>query len=140
PRGGEVLLETRSEAYRPERHARRRNDPRRVALRAPGAASRAAARGPDRGGRGPRLAPGRPWGGGGAVEGKGVVATTVHSLQVVEADLPATAHDFFLDLIVTPEETIRPRRRRGQPKGILPDHLSEEQRRAIPALRELGIR
>jgi 5-formyltetrahydrofolate cyclo-ligase len=76
----------------------------------------------------------------GAIDGKTVVATTVHPMQVFAGDLPVTAHDFYLDLIVTPEETIRPRRRRRQPKGILPDHLSDEQRRAIPALRELGIR
>ncbi len=76
----------------------------------------------------------------GAIDAKTVVGTTVHPIQVVAAELPATAHDFFLDLIVTPEETIRPKRRRRQPKGILPAHLSEEKRRAIPALRELGIR
>jgi 5-formyltetrahydrofolate cyclo-ligase len=75
----------------------------------------------------------------GAIDGKTTVATTVHPIQLVNGDLPVTAHDFFLDLIVTPEETIRPRRRR-QPKGILRDHLSDEKRREIPALRELGIR
>ena len=74
----------------------------------------------------------------GAIDAKTVVATTVHPLQVVGDDLPATAHDFFLDLIVTPEETIRPKRRRRQPKGILPAHLSEEKRSEIPALRELN--
>jgi len=76
----------------------------------------------------------------GAIDDKTVVATTVHPLQVVEGNLPATAHDFFLDLIVTPERTIRPRRRGRQPNGVLPAHLSDEKRRAIPALRELGIR
>ena len=75
----------------------------------------------------------------GAIDGKTAVATTVHPIQLVAGDLPATAHDFFLDLIVTPEETIRPRRRRRQPKGILSAHLSAEQRRAIPALRGLGV-
>jgi 5-formyltetrahydrofolate cyclo-ligase len=76
----------------------------------------------------------------GAIDAKTVVATTVHPIQVVENDLPVTAHDFFLDLIVTPEETIRPPRRRRQPKGVLPAHLSDEHKHAIPALRELGIR
>lgn len=76
----------------------------------------------------------------GAIDGKTAVATTVHPLQVVDGDLSATAHDFLLDLIVTPGETIRTRRRRRQPKGVLPDHLSDEKRRAIPALRELGFR
>ena len=76
----------------------------------------------------------------GAIDAKTVIATTVHPIQLVADDLPATAHDFFLDLIVTPEETIRPKRRRRQPKGILPTHLSEEKRRAIPALRALRVR
>jgi 5-formyltetrahydrofolate cyclo-ligase len=75
----------------------------------------------------------------GAIDAKTLVATTVHPIQLVSEDLPATAHDFFLDLIVTPEETIRPKRRR-QPKGILRAHLSDEKRRGIPALRELGVR
>jgi 5-formyltetrahydrofolate cyclo-ligase len=76
----------------------------------------------------------------GAIDSKTVVATTVHPIQVVPDELPSTAHDFFLDLIVTPRELIRPSRRRRQPKGILPAHLSDEQRRVIPALRELGTR
>ena len=75
----------------------------------------------------------------GAIDAKTVIATTVHPIQLVADQLPATAHDFYLDLIVTPEETIRPKRRRRQPKGILSAHLSDEKRRAIPALRELGI-
>jgi 5-formyltetrahydrofolate cyclo-ligase len=75
----------------------------------------------------------------GAIDDETVVATTVHPIQLVAGDLPVTAHDFFLDLIVTPEETIRPKRGRCQPKGILPAHLSAEKRREIPALRELGI-
>ncbi len=73
----------------------------------------------------------------GAIDGKTVTATTIHPLQLVDEDLPVTPHDFFLDLIVTPEEVLRPARRR-QPKGVLPDHLSDEQRNGIPALGELG--
>ena len=76
----------------------------------------------------------------GAVDAKTAVATTVHPIQLTDGVLPATAHDFFLDLIVTPHETIRPPRRGRQPKGILRDHLSDEKRQAIPALRELNIR
>jgi 5-formyltetrahydrofolate cyclo-ligase len=41
-----------------------------------------------------------------------VVATTVHPLQVLEEELPETAHDFRLDLIVAGEEVIRCRRTR----------------------------
>jgi 5-formyltetrahydrofolate cyclo-ligase len=76
----------------------------------------------------------------GAIDSTTVVATTVHPLQVVAVELPVTAHDFFLDIIVTAEETIRTKQRRRQPKGILPAHLSDEQREAIPALRDLEFR
>jgi 5-formyltetrahydrofolate cyclo-ligase len=73
----------------------------------------------------------------GAIDRRTVVATTVHDLQVLDADVPITPHDFFLDLIVTPSAVLRPRRRR-QPKGVLIDHLTPEQRREVPALRELA--
>jgi 5-formyltetrahydrofolate cyclo-ligase len=76
----------------------------------------------------------------GAIDERTVVATTVHALQVVDEDLPVTAHDFFLDLIVTPEEVIRPPRTgRPQPAGILAEHLDAGRRAAIPILRELGF-
>lgn len=62
-----------------------------------------------------------------------VVATTVHPLQLVDADLPETDHDFRLDLIVTPDEVVRcPGGRR--PPGILWDHLDDDKVEAIPAL------
>ena len=65
-----------------------------------------------------------------------VIVTTVHPLQVVDEDLPDTEHDFRVDLIATPEETIRcPRTRR--PSGILWDHLDEEKISSIPALQAL---
>jgi 5-formyltetrahydrofolate cyclo-ligase len=61
------------------------------------------------------------------------IATTVHPIQVVDADLPETDHDFRVDLIVTPDEVISsPRRRR--PPGILWDHLDPEKIDAVPAL------
>jgi hypothetical protein len=47
--------------------------------------------------------------------------------------IPETAHDFSVDLIVTPEQVIRcdnPRR----PKGIVWDELKEDQIAAIPLL------
>lgn len=65
-----------------------------------------------------------------------VTATTVHSLQVVDEELPETEHDFSLDLIVTPDEVIRcgsPRR----PRGIVLEHLTPEKANAIPVLAHL---
>ena len=68
-----------------------------------------------------------------------VVATTVHDAQVVEAGrIPVTAHDFPLDLIVTPGEVIHCRGRRRRPAGKLRwDELTEDKIAAIPLLRRL---
>jgi 5-formyltetrahydrofolate cyclo-ligase len=63
-----------------------------------------------------------------------LIATTVHSLQVIDTPIPTRAHDFYVDLIVTPEETIScsaPHR----PAGILWEQLAPSQMTAIPALR-----
>ncbi|WP_367131912.1 5-formyltetrahydrofolate cyclo-ligase [Saccharothrix sp. HUAS TT1] len=61
------------------------------------------------------------------------IVTTVHALQVVDDELPETAHDFSVDVIVTPETTIRcPEPRR--PQGLLWDELSAEKIAAIPVL------
>jgi 5-formyltetrahydrofolate cyclo-ligase len=62
-----------------------------------------------------------------------VIATTVHTLQVVDGPVPETAHDFRVDLVVTPVEVIEcgPARR---PAGLYWDHLSPEQIAAIPVL------
>lgn len=65
-----------------------------------------------------------------------VVATTVHAVQVLDEDLPETEHDFRVDLVVTPDETIRCRQTSSshRPPGIIWDHLDEEKIAAIPAL------
>ena len=65
------------------------------------------------------------------------LATTVHPLQVLDEELPETEHDFRVDLVVTPDETLttpRPRR----PPGILWDHLTPEKIAAIPVLSRAG--
>jgi 5-formyltetrahydrofolate cyclo-ligase len=61
------------------------------------------------------------------------IVTTVHQLQVVDDELPETAHDFSVDLILTPQETITcgPARR---PAGIIADHLTAAKIRDIPVL------
>lgn len=61
------------------------------------------------------------------------IVTTVHALQVVDDELPETAHDFSVNVIVTAGTTIRcPEPRR--PRGLLWDELSAEKIAAIPAL------
>jgi 5-formyltetrahydrofolate cyclo-ligase len=59
-------------------------------------------------------------------------------LQIVRGIVPETAHDFRVDLIVTPEEVLRPGRGRRQPAGIIVRDLSDEIRRSVPALRALS--
>jgi len=75
----------------------------------------------------------------GCVDERTRIATTVHPLQIVRSALPETEHDFRLDLIVTPDDVLRPRRSRRQPGGIIARHLTEEIRENVPALRTLGL-
>jgi 5-formyltetrahydrofolate cyclo-ligase len=63
------------------------------------------------------------------------IATTVHTLQIVDENLPETEHDFSLDRIVTPTELVRcgaPRR----PLRLFKDRLADSQIQAIPVLRQ----
>lgn len=61
------------------------------------------------------------------------IVTTVHSLQVVDDELPETEHDFSVDVIVTPEDVIRCANAR-RPRGLVWDDLSAEKIAAIPVL------
>jgi 5-formyltetrahydrofolate cyclo-ligase len=65
------------------------------------------------------------------------VITTVHELQVIAEPIPMTAHDVPLDVIVTPERVIRPRRRERKPRGIIWAELTAAQLAAMPPLRRL---
>ncbi|MEU9332194.1 5-formyltetrahydrofolate cyclo-ligase [Streptomyces sp. NPDC048290] len=62
-----------------------------------------------------------------------LIATTVHKLQVVDAEIPESSHDFRVDLIVTPERIIEcpPHER---PRGILWESLKAEMIAEIPVL------
>ena len=73
----------------------------------------------------------------GVVDDRTPVLTTVHELQVVRAAIPMTPHDVPVDLVVTPERVIRPRRRAPKPKGIRWRALSDEQVGAMPVLARL---
>jgi 5-formyltetrahydrofolate cyclo-ligase len=75
----------------------------------------------------------------GLVDARTVIATTVHDVQVRSAgEIPVTAHDFGVDLIVTPTRLIRVSRhgRRRTPK-VRWDELTDEKIAAIPLLRGL---
>lgn len=75
----------------------------------------------------------------GVIDDDTAVATTVHELQVLEAgEIPVTAHDVPLDLIVTPERVIDCRDPRGpRPDGVRWDELTEEKIDSIPLLQRL---
>jgi 5-formyltetrahydrofolate cyclo-ligase len=69
-----------------------------------------------------------------------ILCTTVHELQVLEpGEIPMTAHDFRIDLVVTPERVIECRRPGGRAKAgrIRWEELSEEKIAAIPLLARL---
>ncbi|MER7399687.1 5-formyltetrahydrofolate cyclo-ligase [Streptomyces sp. NPDC000151] len=62
-----------------------------------------------------------------------VVVTTVHARQVLDEKLPATTHDFGVDLIVTPDEIITCRTPH-RPAGLIWEDLAAEKIASIPAL------
>jgi 5-formyltetrahydrofolate cyclo-ligase len=62
------------------------------------------------------------------------IATTVHSLQVVDEQLPEAGHDFSLDVIITPDEIIPCPQPGHRPAGLIWDNLSSEKITAIPIL------
>jgi 5-formyltetrahydrofolate cyclo-ligase len=69
------------------------------------------------------------------------VVTTVHPLQILDEALPEATHDFRVDLIVTPDEVLRPSRRsRRRPPGIVWAELSQAKIEEIPLLRRMASR
>ena len=65
------------------------------------------------------------------------ITTTVHPLQLLDEELPETAHDFRVEIVATPDAVIHARRTR-RPPGIIWDDLDDAKRESIPALRRLG--
>lgn len=69
----------------------------------------------------------------GLVTGVTTIVTTVHDLQLLDERLPETAHDFRVDVVVTPRRVARTKAG-PRPSGILWDHLGSQKRAEIPAL------
>jgi len=65
-------------------------------------------------------------------------ATTVHEIQVVDEAIPTTTEDVPMDLIATPERSVRTGAREEKPGGVAWDRLEESRLREIPVLE--GIR
>ncbi|WP_410766466.1 5-formyltetrahydrofolate cyclo-ligase [Haloferax sp. DFSO60] len=73
----------------------------------------------------------------GAVSEETAIVTSVHELQVCD-DAPAPdAHDVPMDLVVTPERTIRTETPYSRPTGIQWEALSDEQIAEMPVLQQL---
>lgn len=71
----------------------------------------------------------------GLIDSTSVIATTVHSSQILEdGTIPVTDHDFPLDLIVTPNEVVRTETNLSRPVGIIEEQLDASKRESIPAL------
>jgi 5-formyltetrahydrofolate cyclo-ligase len=69
----------------------------------------------------------------GLVDESTTIVTTVHPLQLLDEELPETAHDFRVDIIVTPDDVVRTHARRRSP-GIVWEDLDTETVQAIPVL------
>jgi 5-formyltetrahydrofolate cyclo-ligase len=76
----------------------------------------------------------------GLVDASTVVVTTVHEVQVRPAgQIPTTAHDIAVDLVVTPDRTITTRRGRRRVPTLDWNALSDEKIAAIPLLARLAV-
>jgi 5-formyltetrahydrofolate cyclo-ligase len=77
----------------------------------------------------------------GAITEKTVVATTVHSCQIVsDDDLSIEMHDSPLDMIATEKELIVTGNRQPRPNGVNWDSVRQDQYDSIPFLTELRNR
>jgi 5-formyltetrahydrofolate cyclo-ligase len=74
----------------------------------------------------------------GLVGARTIVVTTVHDVQVrAPGEIPTTAHDIAVDLVVTPNEVIRTKRGRRRVPKLDWRELSDEKVAAIPLLSRL---
>jgi 5-formyltetrahydrofolate cyclo-ligase len=69
----------------------------------------------------------------GLVDDATTIVTTVHPLQLLDEELPETAHDFRVDIVVTPDEVVHTDAPRRSP-GVMWEHLDDETITAIPVL------
>ncbi len=69
----------------------------------------------------------------GLVDEATTIVTTVHPLQLLDEQLPESAHDFRVDIVVTAHDVLRTHARRRSP-GIVWEHLNDETIQAIPVL------
>ncbi|WP_246998832.1 5-formyltetrahydrofolate cyclo-ligase [Halosolutus gelatinilyticus] len=73
----------------------------------------------------------------GLVDDETTTVTTVHEIQVVDEAFPTAHHDVPMDLIVTPDRTIRTDAGEPRPIGIAWDELDDDRIEEIPILDRL---
>ena len=73
----------------------------------------------------------------GVVSPETPVVSTVHSMQVLDEELPYTRHDVFLDFVVTADEIVECDGNMPRPSGIYWDDLTPQKIRQIPLLKKL---
>jgi 5-formyltetrahydrofolate cyclo-ligase len=73
----------------------------------------------------------------GLVSSDTAVLTTVHELQVLDEPIPMLPHDIVLTHFATPEGVVVCERQERRALSLRPGLLNEEQRTAIPLVREL---
>lgn len=71
------------------------------------------------------------------VDDETTTVTTVHEIQLFDEDVPTTPRDVPIDLIFTPEKTVRCEGPGRKPRGIDWDSLGEDRYREIPILDRL---
>ena len=73
----------------------------------------------------------------GKVSARTPIITTVHPIQVVDADIELKPHDIPLNFIITPDDVIKCKGKLPKPKGIYWQFLNDEQISEIPVLQKL---
>jgi len=73
----------------------------------------------------------------GLVDDKTTTVTTVHQIQVIDEEIPTTPRDVPIDLIFTPERSVRTEATDDKPVGIEWSILSEDRLDKIPILRRI---
>lgn len=65
------------------------------------------------------------------------VVTTIHSVQLVDDDIPRDSFDLAVDYIVTEEGVLETNTPYEKPAGIQWEHVTDEEKELMPILREL---
>lgn len=70
------------------------------------------------------------------IEEDSLIITTVHELQIVD-EAPNEEHDFTVDIIATPDRSLKAKGPRKRPNGIIWNKLSDTKLEQMPILKSL---